>query len=139
MSMPKVTMTAINLPVSDLKASRTFYEALGFTFNPQFSDDTAACLVLNDTAIAMLLTHKKFQGFSGAPIPDSKITTGVMTALALENREAVDELTKAALAAGGTEPRPANDYGFMYQRTIADPDGNRWEPFYMDMSKIPQT
>jgi uncharacterized protein len=136
--MPKVTMTAVNLPVADLKAARTFYDALGFTFNPQFSDDTAACLVLNDTTIAMLLTHEKFNSFSDAPIPDSSKTTGVMVALALESRDAVDALMKAAVAAGGTEPRPANDYGFMYQRTMADPDGNRWEPFHMDMSQIPQ-
>ncbi len=137
--MPTVTMTAVNLPVADLKASRKFYETLGFTFNPQFSDDTAACLVVNDTTIAMLLTHEKFKSFSNAPIPDPKKTTGVLVAIALENRGAVDEILKVALASGGTEPRPANDYGFMYQRTMADPDGNRWEPFFMDMSKMPQT
>jgi uncharacterized protein len=135
--MPKVTLIAVNLPVADLKTAMTFYEALGFKFNPQFSDDTAACLVLNDTAIAMLLTHEKFRSFSDAPIPDSGKTIGVMVALALENRDAVDALMNTALAAGGTEPRPANDYGFMYQRTMADPDGNRWEPFYMNMSQMP--
>jgi uncharacterized protein len=136
--MPKVSMTFVNLPVADLKAAMRFSEAIGFSFNPQFTDDTAACLVINETCFAMLLTHEKFKGFSAAPIPDAKSTTGVMTALSLENRAAVDELAKAALAAGGSEPRPANDYGFMYQRTIADPDGNRWEPFYFDMAQMPQ-
>jgi predicted lactoylglutathione lyase len=130
-------MTFVNLPVTDLQVSMKFYEALGFTFNRQFTDDTAACLVINDTSFAMLLTHEKFMGFSGAPIPDAKKTVGVATALALENREAVDDLLNSALAAGGAEPRPANDYGFMYQRTLADPDGNRWEPFYFDTTKMP--
>jgi uncharacterized protein len=136
--MPKVSMTFINLPVTDLTATVKFYGALGFAFNPQFTDETAACLILNDTCFAMLLTHDKFKSFTHAPIPDPKQTTGVLTALSLENREAVDAIATAALAAGGSEPRPANDYGFMYQRTIADPDGNRWEPFYFDMSKMPQ-
>jgi uncharacterized protein len=136
--MAKISMTFVNLPVKNLKASMKFYEALGFTFNPQFTDDTAACMIINETSFAMLLTHEKFQGFSNAPIPDATTSTGLMTALSLENNEAVDAMAKAALAAGGTEPRPANDYGFMYQRTIADPDGHRWEPFYMDMSKMPK-
>jgi uncharacterized protein len=136
--MAKVSMTFVNLPVSDLAATMKFYGALGFSFNPQFTDETAACMIINETTCAMLLTHEKFTFFTNAPIPDAKSTVGVLTALSLENREAVDAVATAALAAGGTEPRPANDYGFMYQRTIADLDGNRWEPFYFDMSKMPQ-
>ncbi len=136
--MTKVAMTFINLPVKDLMATTTFYETLGFTFNPQFTDDTAGCMIINETTFAMLLTHEKFRSFSNAPIPDAKASTGVLTALSLESRDAVDAFAKTALGAGGSEPRPANDYGFMYQRTIADPDGHRWEPFYFDMSKMPQ-
>ncbi len=135
--MTKVSMTFVNLPIVDLTVTMKFYEALGFKFNPQFTDETAACMIINDTTCAMLLTHEKFTFFTNAPIPDAKKTTGVLTALSLENKEAVDVFANSALAAGGSEPRPANDYGFMYQRTIADPDGNRWEPFYFDMSKMP--
>jgi uncharacterized protein len=136
--MTKVSMTFINLPVTNLPATMKFYESLGFKFNPQFTDETAACMIINDTSYAMLLTHDKFKFFTNAPIPDAKTTTGVLTALSLENREAVDHFASTALSAGGTEPRPASDYGFMYQRTIADPDGHRWEPFYMDMSQMPK-
>ncbi len=136
--MTKVSMTFVNLPVSDLKKSMAFYEAIGFSFNPQFTDDTAACMIINETSYAMLLTHEKFTFFTQAPIPDAKTTTGVLVALSLEDREAVDAFLKTALNSGGSEPRPANDYGFMYQRTMADPDGHRWEPFYMDMTKMPQ-
>lgn len=136
--MTKVSMTFVNLPVSDLKKSMKFYEKLGFTFNPQFTDDTAACMIINETSYAMLLTHEKFTFFTNAPIPDAKTSTGVLVALSLEHREAVDALLTTALSSGGSEPRPANDYGFMYQRTMADPDGHRWEPFFMDMSKLPK-
>ncbi len=136
--MTKVSMTFVNLPVTDLKRTVSFYQAIGFTLNPQFSDDTAACMIINETSYAMLLTHEKFKFFTNAPIPDAKTSTGVLVALSLEDRGAVDTFAKAALAAGGTEPKPVNDYGFMYQRTIADPDGHRWEPFYMDMSQMPK-
>jgi uncharacterized protein len=135
--MPDVAMTAINLPISNLTATKAFFEKLGFSFNPQFSDDTGVCLVINATTIAMLLMHEKFKSFSHAPIPDPRATTGTLIALALESREAVDALCDAALAAGGSEPTPANDYGFMYQRTFADLDGHRWEPFFFDTSKMP--
>jgi uncharacterized protein len=136
--MTKVSMTFVNLPVSDLKKSMKFYESLGFTFNPQFTDDTAACMIINETSYAMLLTHEKFTFFTNAPIPDAKTSTGVLVALSLEDRDAVDALLTTALSSGGSEPRPANDYGFMYQRTMADPDGHRWEPFFMDMSEMPK-
>ncbi len=136
--MTKVSMTFINLPVTDLKRTMTFYETLGFTFNPQFTDDTAACMIINETSYAMLLTHEKFKFFTNAPIPDARATTGVLVALSLENRDAVDAFLKTALNSGGSEPRPANDFGFMYQRTMADPDGHRWEPFFMDMTQMPK-
>ena len=136
--MPKVSMTFVNLPVKDLKATVTFYEALGFAFNPQFTDETATCLIINETTCAMMLTHEKFKSFSTAPIPDAKTTAGVAVALLLESQAEVDDLVSKALAAGGSEPTPPNVMPFMYQRTLADPDGHRWEPFYFDMSKMPQ-
>lgn len=134
--MPKKIF--VNLPVTDLNASIAFYAALGFNKNPQFSDDTAACMVISDENYVMLLTHEKFKGFSDTPIPDAKQQTGLMVALECANRAEVDAMMVAGLAAGGSEPRPGNDLGFMYQRTIADPDGHRWEPFHMDMAKMPQ-
>ncbi len=136
--MTAPAMTFINLPVADLGATTVFYEALGFAFNPQFSDDTAKCLILNETTYAMLLTHEKFRSFSDAPIPDAKASTGLMVALSFDSRAEVDRFAAAALAHGGSEPRPVADYGFMYQRTISDPDGHRWEPFFMDMAQAPQ-
>jgi hypothetical protein len=136
--MTTPAMTFINLPVTDVKASTTFYEALGFTFNPQFSDESGSCLVINETTFAMVLSHEKFRGFSDAPVPDAKTSTGLMVALSFEDRAAVDRFSAAALAHGGGEPRPVADLGFMYQRTISDPDGHRWEPFFMDMTQAPQ-
>jgi uncharacterized protein len=129
----------VNLPVTDLNKSIAFYEAMGFTKNPQFSDETAACMVISEANYVMLLTHTKFKGFSDNPIPDTKKQTGLMVALECADRGEVDVKVNAGLGAGGSEPRPANDYGFMYQRTIADPDGHRWEPFYMDMSQMPKS
>ncbi len=128
----------VNLPITDLKKSIAFYTAMGFTQNHQFSDDTAACMVISEENYVMLLTHEKFKGFSHAPIPDAHTSTGLMVALECSNRAEVDAKSSAALAAGGKEARPTSDLGFMYTRTIADPDGHRWEAFHMDMSKLPQ-
>ena len=126
------TKLFVNLPVRDLARSKAFYEALGFTFNPQFTDDTAAAMVISEHNYAMLLTHAKFEKFVTKPIPDARATTGVLIALSLPNPEAVDTLVTKALDAGGKEPRPKQDHGFMVQRTFEDPDGHTWEPFYMD-------
>jgi uncharacterized protein len=131
-------MTFINLPVADLPKTVAFYTALGFTFNPQFTDETATCMIINETTFAMLMVKDRFKGFSDAPIPDAKTSTGLMIALSLDSREAVDAFGKTALAHGGGEPRPATDMGFMYNRTISDPDGHRWEPFVMDVSAMPK-
>jgi uncharacterized protein len=128
----------VNVPVKDLKKSISFYSALGFAQNHQFSDDTAACMVISEENYVMLLTHDKFKGFSAAPIPDAHKQPGFMVAIECTNQADVDAMVKAGLAAGGSEPTPANDLGFMYQRTVADPDGHRWEPFFMDMSAMPQ-
>jgi uncharacterized protein len=129
----------VNVPVTDLTKSTTFYSALGFTQNLQFSDHTAACMVISEENYVMLLTHEKFTGFSAAPIPDAHKMPGFMVALECADRAEVDAMVKAGLEAGGSEPTPANDLGFMYQRTVADPDGHRWEPFFMDMSAMPQS
>jgi uncharacterized protein len=134
--MPKIF---VNLPVANLPRSIAFYKALGFTQNLQFSDDTAACMVISEDNYVMLLTHEKFKGFSAAPIPDAHSKTGLMIALERNSRADVDATSTAALSSGGAEPRPAVDLGFMYNRTISDPDGHRWEPFFMDMSQIPQS
>lgn len=128
----------VNIPVKDLNKSIAFYSALGFTQNLQFSDDTAACMVISEENYVMLLTHAKFKGFSAAPLPDARAMPGFMVAIECADRADVDATVKAGIAAGGSEPTPPNDYGFMYQRTIADPDGHRWEPFFMDMSAMPQ-
>lgn len=134
--MPKIF---VNLPVTDLPRSIAFYKALGFTQNLQFSDGTAACMVISEDNYVMLLTHEKFAGFSAAPIPDAHSTTGLMIALERNSRADVDAVSSAAISSGGAEPRPPVDLGFMYNRTISDPDGHRWEPFFMDMSQIPQS
>lgn len=126
----------VNLPVKDLKKTMAFYKALGFSFNPQFSDDTAACMVISEHNYAMLLTHAKFNQFSAKPIPDAHKTTGVLIALALASKEAVDEVVEKAVKAGGKEPRSKQDYGFMVQRTFEDLDGHTWEPFWMDPSHV---
>lgn len=124
----------VNLPVADLPKARAFYEAIGFTNNPQFTDETAACMVLSDVIHVMLLTHEKFAQFTPKAIADSKATSEVLICISEDSREGVDAITEKALAAGGREPRDAQDYGFMYGRSFEDPDGHIWEPMWMDMA-----
>ena len=128
----------INLAVSDLAKSMEFYTALGFTNNPQFSDDTAKCMVWSDSIFVMLLTHDKFSSFATKPIADTKTKVAALFSLSLENIEAVNQMVEAGLKAGGIEPIEMKDYGFMQQRTIEDFDGHTWEIFFMDVSKFPQ-
>jgi uncharacterized protein len=128
----------VNLPVKDLQASMGFYKKLGFTFNPQFTDDTAACMVISPDIYAMLLTEPKFKMFTPKAIADAKTTSEVLTALSLENKDAVNKITEAAIAAGGREPRPPQDLGFMFGRAFEDLDGHIWEPFWMDPAAIQQ-
>lgn len=128
-------MIFVNLPVSDLSRSIAFYEALGFTRNPQFSDETAACMVLSEAIHVMLLTHGKWRGFTTRPICP-RGSSEVSLALACDSREAVDRLVDAGVAAGGTaDINPPEDHGFMFQRTICDPDDHVWEPFWMDQAQ----
>jgi uncharacterized protein len=130
------TKMFVNLPVKDLAKSIAFYKALGFTFNPQFTDDTAGCMVISEHNYAMLLTHEKFKSFTTKPIPDALTTTGMLVALALDSKQAVDDMVGRALKAGGKEPKPKQDHGFMVQRTFEDLDGHTWEPFFMDPSHV---
>ena len=123
----------LNLPVADLAAARAFYEAIGFTNNPQFTDETAACMVLTEIIHVMLLTHDKFAQFTPKKIADAHSASEVLICISADSREGVDEITEKALAAGGREPREKQDYGFMYGRSFEDPDGHIWEPMWMDM------
>ncbi len=128
----------INLPVKDLKKSIAFYEAVGFTNNPQFTDDTAACMVWSECIYVMLLTHDKLKQFTSKTIIDATTSIEVSNALSLENNDEVNAFAENAVKAGGFENDAPQDYGFMYQRGIDDLDGHHWEVLYMDMSKFPK-
>ncbi|MCB5164828.1 VOC family protein [Streptomyces bambusae] len=130
------TMIFVNLPVKDLEAAKTFWGKVGYSFNPQFSDETAACMVISDTIYAMLLTEPKMREFTKKEIADATRTTEAIIALSAESREAVDALADAAIVAGGTETRPADDYGFMYGRSFGDLDGHLWEVVWMDPAQV---
>ena len=125
-------MIFVNLPVADVAKSTAFYEAIGATKNPMFSDETASCMVFSDTIFAMLLSHAKFRDFTPRPIADARAATEVLVCLSEESRAGVDRMVDDALAAGGGEPRPAQDHGFMYGRAFDDLDGHIWEIMWMD-------
>jgi predicted lactoylglutathione lyase len=126
-------MIFVNLPVRDLKKSRTFLEALGAVNEPKFTDDTAACMTLSESIRVMLLTHDKFSQFTPRPIADANAGTQVLLCLSSDSRESVDSTLERAVAAGGTaDPAPKQDYGVMYGRSVADPDGHIWEIMWMD-------
>ncbi len=127
----------INLAVSNLERSMEFYTALGFTNNPQFSDDTAKCMVWSEQIYVMILSHEKFKTFATKPIADTKNNVAAFLSLSLDSTEEMNTLMANGLKAGGTEPNEMRDYGFMQQRTIEDFDGHTWELFFMDMSKFP--
>lgn len=126
----------VNLPVEDLDRSTAFFKRLGFTFNPQFTDTTAACMVVTDDIYVMLLTHPKFKEFTKKNIADAHRTTEVLTCLSFESKDKVDETVNKAVAAGGTEARDPQDFGFMYGRSFNDLDGHIWEIIWMDPSHI---
>ncbi len=127
----------INLAVKDLQKSMDFYTALGFTNNPQFSDDKGKCMVWSENIFVMILTHEKFESFATKPIADTKSSLAGLFSLSVESVDMVNSMVTNGLKAGGTEPSEMKDYGFMQQRTIEDFDGHTWEIFYMDMSKFP--
>lgn len=132
------TQIFVNLPVKDLNKSKVFFEKLDFTFNPQFTDDTAACMVIADNIFAMLLTHAKFKEFTPKEIADTSKTTEVLNCISMESKEKVNRMVDKALEAGGSEVRDPQDYGFMYGRSFNDLDGHIWEVMWMDMSQMPQ-
>jgi uncharacterized protein len=128
----------INLAVKDLQKSMDFYTALGFTNNPQFSDETGKCMVWSESIFVMIMTHEKFAGFATKPIADTKTKLAGLFSLSVDSIDEVNSILTNGLKAGGTEPNEMRDHGFMQQRTIEDPDGHTWEIFYMDMSKFPK-
>ena len=125
------TQIFVNLPVRDLQAAIGFFTRLGFTFNPQFTDDTATCMIVSDTIFVMLLTHDKFKSFTPKPICDAKTSTEVLLAVSRDSREAVDKMVREAVAAGGTTYNQPQDLGFMYAHGFQDLDGHIWELLYM--------
>lgn len=130
-------MIFVNLPVTDLNASMAFYTALGFENNPQFTDETAACMVWSESINVMLLSHDKWRVFTDRPIPPST-SSEVLLALSCDSREAVDTLNIAAAENGGTaDINPIQQWDFMYNRSLADPDGHVWEMMWMDLSAFP--
>lgn len=129
-------MIFASLPVTDLAASIAFYQALGFEQNPQFSDDSSACMVWSEAIYAMLLTHAKWRTFTERPLP-APGATGVMLSLSMDDRDAVDAMNRAAAAHGGqADVNPVQDLGFMYSRDLADPDGHLWGAFWMDPAAV---
>jgi hypothetical protein len=132
------TKIFVNLPVKDLARAVEFFTKLGYKFNPDFTDEKAACLVIGDNIYAMLLTEQFFKSFNKKGIVNTKKDAEVMLALSVNSREEVDQMMEKVLAAGGTEPKKAEDYGWMYGRDFEDLDGHIWEVFYMDESKRPK-
>ena len=122
----------VNLPVLDLSRSKEFFQALGYTFDSDFTDDQAACLVLGDDIFVMLLVKPFFKGFITNEVADTKTVAEAIIALSADSREAVDALVDKALSAGGSASTELQDMGFMYSRSFLDPDGHHWEVFYMD-------
>lgn len=130
-------MIFINLPVTDLERSKAFYETVGATNNPQFSDETAACMVVSDVIHVMLLTHDKWRTFTDRTIPDAHGSAQVLLCLSADNKDEVIGMVDKAVGAGGSaDPTPTQDFGFMYGRSFADPDGHIWEVMWMDAAAM---
>ncbi|KUN01656.1 glyoxalase [Streptomyces yokosukanensis] len=129
-------MIFVNLPVNDLDASKRFFTDLGYTINPQFSDENAASVVISDTIVAMLLTKPFYATFTKKEIADATTTSEVLVCLSAESREKVDELVDRAIAAGGKPSGQTQDHGFMYGRGFDDLDGHSWEVMWMDPTAV---
>jgi predicted lactoylglutathione lyase len=126
----------VNLPVKNLDTSMIFFKALGFSFNAQFTDETAASMVISDSIYATLVTHEKFKEFSNKPIADATKVTEAVTCLSAESREEVNKMADAALKAGAQKLLEPQDYGFMYLRSFQDLDGHIWEIMWMDPANV---
>lgn len=133
------TQIYVNLPVKDLERSKAFFARLGFSFNAQFTDEKAACMVVSDDIYVMLLVESFFQTFTKKPVADANKTTEVLICLSAENREKVDDYVEKAVAAGGKVSREPQDLGFMYSQAFEDPDGHIWELVTMDESAMAQS
>jgi predicted lactoylglutathione lyase len=134
MTNPRIIF--LNVAVRDLAVSKAFFEGLGFAFNPAFTNDDAACMVISEQAYAMLHTPGSFERFTLRPTADPTQSTEVIVAVSAESREEVDALADKALQTGGSPARDAEDYGFMYQRSFHDPDGHLWEVAWMDPAAV---
>lgn len=128
----------INLTVKDLGKSMEFYTKMGFTVNPQFSDDSAKCLVWSENIFVMIMSHERFKSFATKPLADTKNNLAGLFSLSVESVEKINEIVDKAIQTGGKEPKPMQDYGFMKMRNVEDFDGHTWEIFYMDMNKFPK-
>jgi hypothetical protein len=126
----------LNLPVKDLNKSIKFFTKLGYTFNPQFTDENATCMIISDTIYAMLLTEPFFKGFTKKEIPDTAVSNECIIALSADRREAVDAMIAKAVEAGAATPSAPQDHGFMYGHNFTDLDGHLWEYFWMDPNHI---
>lgn len=126
----------VNIPVRDLQRSIDFFETLGFTFNTQFTDATATCMLVGEDAYFMLLSTERFKDFSKRPVGDAQKETNALFAIGVDSREEVDALVKKAITAGGSHAADPQDHGFMYAWSFYDPDGHHWEVFWMDPSAV---
>jgi predicted lactoylglutathione lyase len=130
----------VNLPVRDLKASNAFYIALGGALNPQFSGEKSSCMMFSDTIGVMLLTHEHYSQFTKRPIGDARRESQALLALSADSRDAVNATLENTSAAGGrADPNPPQDHGFMFGRSVEDPDGNVWEVMWMDQATVGKT
>lgn len=132
------TQIFVNLPVKDLNRSKAFFTQLGYTFNQQFTDEKAACMIISDTIYVMLLVETFFQTFTKKEIADAHKTVECSIALSADSKEAVNEMVDKAVAAGATIPNDASDYGFMYQHSFEDLDGHHWEYIWMAPNGVPE-
>jgi uncharacterized protein len=133
------TQIFVNLPVKDLSRSIDFFTRLGFSFNPQFTDDKGTCMIVGSDIFVMLLAEEFFKTFTKKEISDARKTTEVILSLSYKSREKVDEAVKKAVAAGAKTPNEPQDFGWMYQSGFEDPDGHLWEVFYMDINAMPKS
>ncbi|MDO9405189.1 MAG: VOC family protein [Polaromonas sp.] len=127
----------VNLPVKNLDRTVAFFTQLGFSFNPQFTNEKATCMIVGQDSFVMLLVEDFFGTFTKKPIADAHQTTEVLLALSCASRAEVEDMVRLAVAGGGSTPNPPQDHGFMYQHGFQDPDGHLWEVFYMDASAMP--
>lgn len=127
----------VNIPIKNMERSKAFFASLGYSFNPQFTNDQGACMVVSDSIYVMLLVEPFFQTFTKKAIVDAHKSTEVLLCLSCESRAEVDDMVRKALAAGGKAPNPSQDHGFMYSHGFEDLDGHVWELAYMDPSAVP--